>query len=138
VGFVALRLVCGHNAKHRTAQRSGYMSKQNTATKILAAIIGTPAIADKAKIDPVGYASAEEFKKAIEFGSGWIANVAHDSATTHSGSIFITFRDGSVLAHWDWRMASGAFGSLEKAIEWVGGGEYNDPRRLYSDFGVFA
>ena len=114
------------------------MSKQNTATKILAAIIGTPAIADKAKIGPVSYSSAAEFKKSVEFGSGWIAGVAHDSATTHSGSTFVAFRDGSVLVHWDWRMATGAFPSLGKAIEWVGGGEYNDPRRLYSDFGVFA
>lgn len=115
------------------------MSKQqNTATKILAAIIGVPAIADKTNIGPVSYSSAAEFKKSIEFGSGWIAGVAHDRVITHSGSNFVAFRDGSVLVHWDWRMATGAFKSIEKAVEWVGGGEYNDPRRLYPDFGVFA
>ena len=114
------------------------MSKQNTATKILATIIGTPAFADKAKIAPVGYGSADEFNESIELGAQLVFDVAHDSVMTHSGSTFVAFRDGSVLVHWDWRMATGAFGSLEKAIEWVGGGEYNDPRRLYSDFGVFA
>ena len=110
------------------------MSKQNTATKILAAIIGNPAIATKTNIKPIAYATAEEFELADSKASDLAADVPEDSVKTHAGNCFHAFEDGSVLVSWEWRKAIAAFASLDKAAEAIG----DDPRRLYSDFGVFA
>lgn len=110
------------------------MSKQNTATKILAAIIGTPAVATKSKISPIAYATAEEFESADSKACEFASDVPEDSVKTYAGNCFHAFEDGSVLVSWEWRKAIAAFASIDKAAECVG----DDPRRLYSDFGVFA
>ncbi len=106
------------------------MAKQNTATKIIAAIIGSPGLADKMRIEPVVYATWEEF---IDARSCIYTHAKdYDSVRTAAGNHFMAFEDGSVIAQIEWRKCIGAFKTIKAAVAFAG----DDPRVSYADFGI--
>ena len=111
------------------------MAKQATATKILAAIIGSASLAVKKSIAPVAYGTQEEFDAACHAAAEHGDIPGCDSVKTYAGNNFRAFEDGSVLVEWEWRKCIAAFAAIEKAVAFCGG---DDPRRLYSDFGAVA
>ena len=108
------------------------MAKQNTATKIMATVIGAPSLADKMRIEPVVYATREEF---VDARAGIYTHAKdYASVVTASGNHFTAFEDGSVIVQIEWRKCIGAFRTIKGAIDFAG----DDPRVSCADFGVVA